>query len=882
MLPCALACLLSASAALSQSSCQLGWQPTFGGEPGLNGWVRALAEFDDGGGAALYAGGDFSAAGGVVASRVAKWDGSSWSSLGSGMDGGVYALAVHDDGGGSALFAGGIFTQADGAPASFVAKWDGSSWSAVGGGMNQAVLAFAVFDDGGGPALFAAGRFTSAGGAAANRIAKWDGVSWSALGAGASNAVNALAVFDDGGGPALFAGGEFTLAGGGAANRVAKWDGASWSALGSGTDNWVYALATHDDGGGGGPALFAGGLFTTAGGLAASHVAKWNGVGWSALAGGTNSEVRALAEYDDGNGARLYAGGSFATAGLVVADHVASWNGSSWAALGCGTNDDVLALAVHDDGGGGGSALFTGGVFTTADDEAATRIASFSGAGWSSLGSGLNASIYTLAPHDDGGGGGTGLYAGGVFTSAGGVAADRVARWDGSGWAALSGGVFGGVFALATHDDGGGSGSALYVGGSFTTAGGAAVNRIARWDGASWSTLASGMNSSVHALAVHDDGGGPDLYAGGIFTTAGGVSARRIASWDGASWSPLGTGILGAAYALVTHDDGGGAGNALYMGGSFFSAGGVTAGGIARWDGASWAALGSGMNGVVRALAVFDDGSGAGAALYAGGNFTTAGGLPADRVARWDGTGWSALGGGLDGEVRALAVHDDGSGPRLFAGGDFSAAGGVAMDRVARWDGTSWSALAGGVSDEVYALAVHTDGGGSPALYAGGAFSAAPSGDSYLARWGVCSGPLNYCTAGTSGSGCLASLSASGTPSASASSGFDLTAVGVEGNKDGLFFFGTSGRQANPWGNGTSLQCVAPPVKRGGLLAGTGTSGACNGTFTQDLNARWNAKPNQNPGPGAIVQAQLWYRDPFGSSNQTTSFSDALEFPVGP
>ena len=144
------------------------------------------------------------------------------------------------------------------------------------------------------------------------------------------------------------------------------------------------------------------------------------------------------------------------------------------------------------------------------------------------------------------------------------------------------------------------------------------------------------------------------------------------------------------------------------------------------------------------------------------------------------------------------------------------------------------------------------------------------------------SGVVSYCTAGTSSSGCQALLSASGTPSASAPSGFVVSAATVEGAKDGLYFFGTSGRQANPWGNGTSYQCVVPPVKRAGLLTGSGTSGLCDGAFAQDLNARWASKPTQNPGAGALVQTQLWYRDPQNTSNQTTSLSDALEFTVGP
>jgi hypothetical protein len=144
--------------------------------------------------------------------------------------------------------------------------------------------------------------------------------------------------------------------------------------------------------------------------------------------------------------------------------------------------------------------------------------------------------------------------------------------------------------------------------------------------------------------------------------------------------------------------------------------------------------------------------------------------------------------------------------------------------------------------------------------------------------------PVSYCTAGTSASGCQASLSASGTASASAPAGFLLLASTVEGAKDGLFFFGTNGQQANPWGTGTSLQCVVPPVSRAGLLAGTGTVGLCDGALAQDLNALWCPscpKAIKNPGAGATVQAQLWYRDPQSTSNQSTSLSDALEFGVG-
>ena len=138
-----------------------------------------------------------------------------------------------------------------------------------------------------------------------------------------------------------------------------------------------------------------------------------------------------------------------------------------------------------------------------------------------------------------------------------------------------------------------------------------------------------------------------------------------------------------------------------------------------------------------------------------------------------------------------------------------------------------------------------------------------------------------YCTAGASASGCAASIAVSGAPSASAPSGFVVTASSVEPGANALFYFGSNGRQANPWGSGTSYQCVAPPVKRGGTLAAGGTPGECDGFLWQDLNARWTAVPAQVPSAGAALQIQAWYRDPGNTSNQTTSLSDAVEVVVG-
>jgi hypothetical protein len=141
----------------------------------------------------------------------------------------VWTLAVFDDGTGAALYAGGAFMQANGIPVNHIARWDGRDWSPLGAGFDDTVLALCTFDDGSGPALIAAGWFTHTGAVSVNHVAKWNGVSWSAfsggVGATASEPASALAVFDDGsGGHAdLYVGGTFTSADGTASNDIAQW-----------------------------------------------------------------------------------------------------------------------------------------------------------------------------------------------------------------------------------------------------------------------------------------------------------------------------------------------------------------------------------------------------------------------------------------------------------------------------------------------------------------------------------------------------------------------------------------------------------------------------------------------------------------------------------
>ena len=560
-------------------------------------------------------------------------------------------------------------------------------------GANANSVVYSSVVDGNGN-LYVGGSFTFIGTVAANRIAKWDGNEWSPLGTGMDSTVYELAVH----GSDLYAGGQFTTAGGTSANHIAKWNGSEWSALGTGMNSSVSALAVS------GSDLYAGGSFTTAGGMSANGIAKWDGSEWSALGTGIsrvniNGTVFALAV----SGNDVYAGGVFVTAGGTAVNNIAKWNGSAWSALGTGIGvgvgdrTDVRALAVS------GNDLYVGGRFTMAGSIAANNIAKWDGSTWSALGTGVTGDRYVSV--DALALSGSDLYVGGSFTTAGGTPAKGIAQWNGYEWSPLGRGMSGSVYSLAV------SGSDLYAGGGFSAAGDISANGIAKWNGNSWFVPGAGIDNTVMALAVS----GPNLYVGGSFRAAGGKAANRIAKWDGSEWSNLGSGLSFAVNALAV------SGGDLYAGGQVLVAGNPLVFYVAKWNGTEWSALGTGVNGTVRTLAV------SGSDLYAGGEFTKAGGTSANYIAKWDGSSWSALGTGMNSGVYALAV----SGSDLYAGGGFTTAGGKKVNSIAKWNGSSWSALGTGMNGGVIALAVS----GSD-LYAGGGFNkAGGTSANYIARW---------------------------------------------------------------------------------------------------------------------------------------------------
>lgn len=494
-----------------------------------------------------------------------------------------------------------------------------------------------------------------------------------------------------------------------------------------GVEGKVTAMAIAPNGD-----LFVGGDFTEAGGMAAQHIARWDGRRWHAMGDGINGNVTALAV--DGND--LYVGGDFEVAGAVTTNGIARWDGTNWFTVGDGTGivddyfgsperGDVYAMLIHE------GKLYIGGDFVAVDGVTANSVAMWDGTAWQGLGRGMGeldwdgnftpeAEVYALAMS------GTTLYAGGEFALAGEATANSIAQWDGAAWSALGSGVtltdgngqpqFGAVRALAVN------GGVLYAGGWFDKAGGKAANHVAQWQNNGWSALGVGVRAEqyasdppVQALAVVNN----ILYVGGRFAGAGNQNIDLIAQWANNSWAEVGTGIANGDYDYVNNLVPGLAGD-LYMGGSFRIAGDQRVDNVARWHEARWQTLGSGLleneygDGPANPYAIAVDETGR---IFVGGEFTVAGGVRLSNLAMWNGSRWVAI-GNANARVRDMVIADG----SLYVVGEFTQIGDLAASHVARLNlaTLTWSALGAGINDTVYAVD-YADG----ILYAGGAFKSA-------------------------------------------------------------------------------------------------------------------------------------------------------------
>ncbi len=674
-----------------------------GSVPGIDRPGYAAIEWDpDGDGPIepwLVVGGEFVVAGGVLASRVAAWDGESWHPMGdgfSGTNGGVGAVetfAVWNGqlvAGGGFLFSGSAFTAG-------LAVWNGESWQQLGSAFGGSVVALLVHNGD----LYAGGSFSNIGATQAFNIARWDGQQWQPVGEGLSGnaatspGVRGLAVHEG----QLIACGTFTNSGPNAVSHVAAWTGTQWEQVGTGFEGKANAAVSHQGD------LFVTGFGLRVGSSSTVSVLRWDGSQWSAPAGLTGApragEGRSLLS----DGTTLYLSGerfSRVVPPQTLFNHV-KWDGSLWSTF--SGPDTPQSEQPYESCFWNGQIVSVGNFRTAEQADIAYNAKRWDGSTWYSLGSGTGGpasnEINAMSVYQGK------LICAGRIGQLEGVAVSAIAAWGQPGWSTFDDGfepVRGLIRSIVELD-----GAMYVVGTELQRTGGGSLLNAFKWDGTLWTSIHL-TNNDLNAAAVYQGelvvGGqasgsfgrgvavrrdeqwiylgsgfaqdavirsiavdGDSLYAGGQFTIAGSPPITNIALWNGMQWLPLGTGINGSVNTLTMHN------GQLIAGGTFTTAGSVSARNVARWNGQAWEPMEAGLNQAVSVLHVHNG------SLYAGGNFTSSGSRPVRNLARWDGTAWQQVAPLTNGTVTALQSFDD----ELIVGGRFSAADDIVSNHLIRW-----------------------------------------------------------------------------------------------------------------------------------------------------------------------------------------------------
>ena len=528
-----------------------------------------------------------------------------------------------------------------------------------------------------GSTLYVGGSFTNIGGAPRQHIAEIDAATGTAAAwdPGANGHVSALAVD----GSSIDVGGDFTSIAGQARQGLAQIDLAgtatAWNpALNA--DAYVRSLAVA------GTTVYVGGFFQTAGGQARQGLAALDDVTGQATAwdpappadsGG--AEVDAIAI----DGATIYVGGTFSSMGgqkraCLAALDAATGAATDWNPKLAGSNGnlDVDALAMTD------GAVYAGGLFSTAGGQARTDLVALDPAtgaatAWNPSPDGQ---VSALAASEQT------VFAGGQFVMLGGIARSGLAAFDARTGAPTpwNPGSDGGVDSLAL------SGHTLYVGGDFTKLGAHSHNHLGALDLASGRVLNWRPNVGEAGTAVTEIAPAKSaVYVGGTFTSAGGRKRLRLAAVTRRSgaltaWNPSSDGYVGALTV---------SGSTVYVGGQFSLVGGNKRPAIAALDARSgrakpWNPRPAGRTPVVTAIVVTKS------RIYVGGVFDTIGGKTRSELAALDpqtgaAAAWNprvrSVGGKKIG-VMSLVLH----GNRLYAGGGFSTVGGKPHRGIAAID----------------------------------------------------------------------------------------------------------------------------------------------------------------------------------------------------
>ncbi len=635
----------------------------------------------------VYVGGSFTQTlgGDTTIKYIARWDGSAWHPLGGDrLDGEVAAVAT--DGNGN-VYAGGAFDYIGDTIYNHIALWNGFSWLPLehapgpARGVNNRVNDILIGSGG----IIVGGQFTQAGGINAEYLASWNWTTeeWSELGGGINYHVNDLAVYGD---DVYIAGNFVTVDDTLGAKYIARWDGSQWHSMASDSFYTIWEVVATPNG-----EIYATGDFGFSPPDGMKYIAHWTGAVWEPLLPECNLSNQVTTLVADGS--ELYTIGSQTFCG-AYRGNILHFDGTGWHGLAEGFYSSTTD--VYDLDWEGDSLLVAGRFGQAGGDAYHGSVAIRSNGVWHNLADGDSIGLdwndyvppaYAVGLYDGN------IYVGGSFERVGSYNAEGIAMWDGFGWSGLGGdgagvNVGGAVWELVEYA------GELYIGGVFGSiqrSDGSTedASGIVKWDGSDFipvvvDTYWNGVGGYVYAMEPAADG----IYVGGRFATSGVIRSGGIVKWTGSDWDSLGRGLEGPvppgqaveAYDIAV------AGADIFVAGSFgavsnFDGSEVTAPNLARWDGSKWHAMGE-FNGKVRALYT------RGGELYAAGEFTAIGTDSISHVARWDGSQWHPLGQGTKGhEIYTYGTVQTltSDGQALWLGGRFTHAGGIPSSNIARW-----------------------------------------------------------------------------------------------------------------------------------------------------------------------------------------------------
>lgn len=752
---------LFTSSLLAQEPGDEKWSSSFSTPYGANGDVYCMVE--DGG--KVYFGGVFSKIGPLTTNNFAIYDKTTnaWSGAGTGVGtvaGCVRTICVVEGG----VYVGGRFSHVNGQSGyENVAFFDGSSWHAVDCDFISSYDVYAIVK-GDGDDIYIGGDFSSAvNGILCENLVGWNELTGSfGIGRGTNGRVLTLSYYKGYLGH-LLVGGRFGYVFDNHGTQYERTNVAvyrffdnvwtdiqgAWDTEGFGavSGSAIKADANHP---GNYIAYIAGRFNRLKDGsgyvTASNNIAYYKsydltchnlGDGLDYCGEGYYGSVTAIA-FDGGN---IYAGGSFDCSGSETGYHgFAKWNGSEWIPFGDLSAARILSLSVTGDD------IHVAGDFEKVDGYVANNIATWNKVDqvWYSYGgnaSGVNGTVLAMART------GTDIFVGGDFSTAGGKRARNIAKYSTTSniWSVLGSGISRPVRSVAI-----GGGSDVYCG----TQGWPEFPQpyfyswVMKWNGTSWTQVGGSLKSafpgSVNSIVFVNAN---EIFVGGHFISGFNgsteITLNTIAKWNGSNWVPVGNGlILTVGYPFpevycMTYASG-----SLYVGGQFKRALQETSGyvdvhGLAKWNGTAWSAIGDplSIDGII---------DGRVHSITVSGNTVTVGGLfnrvgtqtNFSNIAQWNGSSWNSLNNGVNNVVYGLSHV----GSRVFATGAFTLIGGNSRSRIAYWDMTAnqWNQMGSGLNASGYCVLGAYTGGISWKydVFVGGSFNVSGSSlSSNFARW---------------------------------------------------------------------------------------------------------------------------------------------------